>query len=454
MIRLRVLSGLVIVALGVGACQPSAPLASNNIPTPAAESISANLAAPSAPPAFKLGLVVFLTGSAAKPFGLPAQAGAQVIIEAINQGQAPAPYDTPGLGGVQIEPIFVDEAGGADKQVSELRRLYTQENVDAIIGYISSTDCLAVAPEAEDLQKLLVAFDCGTSRLFEERDYTYVFRTNAHQAIDSIAGARYLLKTHPEVTKIAGINQNYAWGQDSWAHFRDTLLKLNPAIQIVNEQFPPLNAGGYITELAALAQAQPEMIHSSFWGGDLNTLLAQSVQAGLWDERHLLLSVGEYALPELADQTPAGTIIGAHGPHGVLAPANPLNDWLIKLYTDRYHTRPTYPVYHMAQAILGLKMAYEKAQSQTGERPTPEQIAAAFTHLTYPTPSGDIALSIGRGHQAVEPAAYGTAGRYDPRTKEVMLENVIVYPAECVNPPDDMTTEQWIREGFPGARCP
>ena len=37
-----------------------------------------------------------------------------------------------------------------------------------VIGYISSGDCLGIAPVAEELKKLTVLFDCGTPRIFED----------------------------------------------------------------------------------------------------------------------------------------------------------------------------------------------------------------------------------------------------------------------------------------------
>jgi branched-chain amino acid transport system substrate-binding protein len=445
----QLVSGLLIIAVLLSACGGGATPTSQ--PTVEAPKVTTPDGAPAQ---VKIGFSVFLSGGAAAPFGIPAKNGAEVIIAAINSGQAPAPYNKPGIAGVPISAVYIDESGGAEKQITELRRLSNEEKVNLVIGYTSSTSCLAAAPVAEELKTLTVVFDCGTSRLFEERDYKYVFRTNAHQAIDSLAGARYALKVKPDVQTIAGINQNYSWGQDSWAHFRDTLAVLKPEVKVVNEQFPKLNAGDYSAEISALAQAQPNLIHSSFWGADLDGLMIQAAPRGIFDKSTMLLSVGEYALPGLGDKIPKGTIIGGHGPHGVMAPSSELNDWLVKLYTDKYGTRPTYPVYHMAQSILGAKLAYEKAIEKQGKWPTIEQVIEAFEYMEYPVPGGTIKMAIGKGHQAIEPAAFAVAGSYDSATKEVKLENLVTYPAECVNPPDGMTTEEWIKEGFPGAKCP
>lgn len=141
---------------------------------------------------FKIGIVSFLSGQAAESFGIPAVNGAKVLVDAFNKGQAPAPYNKPGIGGMPIEAIYVDEAGGATKQVQELRNLYEREKVDVVVGYVGSGDCLAVAPVAEELKKFLILYDCGTPRIFEDNTFRYVFRTAAHATMDNVAMARYL----------------------------------------------------------------------------------------------------------------------------------------------------------------------------------------------------------------------------------------------------------------------
>ena len=105
---------------------------------------------------FKIGIVSFLSGQAAESFGIPAVNGAKVLVDAFNKGAAPAPYNKVGFGGMKIEAVYVDENGGATKQVQELRNLYDREKVDAVVGYVGSGDCLAVAPAAEELKKFLI----------------------------------------------------------------------------------------------------------------------------------------------------------------------------------------------------------------------------------------------------------------------------------------------------------
>jgi len=111
--------------------------------------------------------------------------------------------------------------------------------------------------------------------------------------------------------------------------------------------------------------------------------------------------------------------------------------------------------YRMVQSLLGLKLAVEKAMAANGgKKPTPEQLADALRNSEWESPAGKIRMALGGGHQAVQDTAIGKT-RYDAGKKMVMLDDVMRFPADCVNPPPNMKSEEWIKAGFPGAKgCP
>jgi len=393
---------------------------------------------------FKIGVVTFLSGPAAGPFGVPARNAAEVLVESLNGGKLPAPYGQKGLGGRPVEMVLIDEFGGPTTQVTEYRNLVQKQNVDAVIGYISSGDCLAVAPVAEELKKLTLLFDCGTPRIFEDASYRYVFRTAPHSTLDNVAAALYVTETRPKLRKLAGINQNYAWGQDAWNDFEAAMKQLRPDVQVTTSQMPKLFAGQYGAEISALMSGSPEIIHSSFWDGDLDGFVLQASPRGLFKKSTALFTAGETAMYKLAGQIPDGTIIGARGPNGVFAPDTELNRWFRATYHDRYTLWPVYPSYRMAQALLALKSAYEKAQAG-GPAPDQERIIAALEGLAFESPSGMVQLAIGKGHQAVSEAVYGTVKIVKG---QITFVNVKRYPAEKVLPPDGVKAADWIKTTF------
>ena len=394
----------------------------------------------------KIGIVTFLSGPAAAPFGVPAKNAAEFVIEELNAGKVPAPYAKKGFGGAPLEMVIVDEAGSTTTQVTEFRNLVQRQNVDLIVGYVSSGNCLAIAPVAEELKKLTNFFDCGTPRIFEDASYKYVFRTSPTATMDSVGAALYVKDAKPGVKSIAGLNQNYAWGQDSWGDFELAMKVLVPNVEVKTSQMPKLFAGQYNAEISALLSGKPDVIHSSFWDGDLEALILQAGPRGLMKQSLTILTTGETAMHKLGPQIPDGTVLGARGPFGPYAPSNPYNKWFHGGFVAKYKGEPNYASYQMAQAILGVKLAWEKAQeSAGGKKPTNEQVAAALEHLNYEGPGGPVKMAIGKGHQAIMETAYGQTKLAGGKLTVVDVKR---YPAEKVNPPEGMKAADWIKGGF------
>lgn len=395
----------------------------------------------------KIGFVTFLSGGAAGPFGVPARNAAELMIQAINAGSVPAPYASNGIGGAKIESIFVDE--NSKQKNADYLKLVEKDGVDMVIGYISSGSCKAIAPEAEKAKKLTVLFDCGTPQIFEDivTDPKYTFRTGAHATMDNVAAARYLKKIGAKSGKIAGINQNYAWGQDSWRDFSASAKQLDDKTEVATKQFPKIYAGQYGSEISALLTSKPDVVHSSFWGGDMEAFIIQGGARGVFDRSKVILTTGETAMHRLGAQMPNGTIIGARGPHGDLAPKSELNDWFRKAYFDRFGTLPTYPSYKMAQALLGIKAAADKAGSIDQDA-----VISALRGLEWEGPSGKVSMALANGHQAIQDTAYGTY-KYDKDSGKAMLVDVVHFKAACVNPPVGAKSIDWINSGFKGAKC-
>ncbi len=410
--------------------------------------------APAAEPApVKIGFVTFLTGPAAAPFGIPDHNAAEMLVDRLNAGKVPAPYNRVGLGGAKIEAKFIDEAGPAANTVTEFRNLVERDHVDVVVGYVSSGNCLAIAPVAEELKELIVLDVCGTPRVFEEKPYHYVFRVNPHATMDNVAAAKYVLDQFKNLTIYSGINQNYAWGQDSWRDFRLVMKDLDPKATVDKALFPKLFAGEYGAEISTLLTSNAQIVHSSFYDGDLEAFIYQAAARGLPQRIPLVLTTGKSSLWRLGPKLPDGTIVEARGPHTFFAHDSELNTWFHKNYVDRFKEPPIYPAYDLAQSLLGLKFAWEKAQAKKGGgRPTTEEVIAAFEGISFPTPSTTVQMALGNGHQGITDTAIGTY-KFDKAEGKPELVDIVRYPAACVNPPADLNSVPWLEGGMKGAKC-
>ena len=239
------------------------------------------------PAELKLGMTTFLSGPAAV-FGVPGKAAAEIMIEDINA--------TGGVAGVKLKPIFIDEGIGGDKLLSEYRRVVQEEGVKVMLAAISSGSCNALAPVGEDLKVLNVMWDCGTEKILENKRYKYVVRTQANATSEMVSTVLHLLRTKPNFKTLAVINQDYAWGRDSWEIFINTLRTLKPDVQVVAELFPKFGSTDFSSEISRLQALSPDVILSTSWGGELDTLVRQSAQRGLIKSSTWVLPLAESSL--------------------------------------------------------------------------------------------------------------------------------------------------------------
>jgi len=393
----------------------------------------------------------FLTGGAAGPFGIPAMNGAKMVADAINAGKLPAPYDSKGFGGATATIEAIDEGGGATKQVAEYRNLVEKRGVDAVVGYISSGNCQALAPIAEELKQFTIFATCGTPRIFEEAPRTYVFRTMGHATADNVAAAMYVKEKYPDLKGYTGINQNYAWGQDSWRDFDLTLKQIMPNSTASDKtQFPKIFAGQYGSEISAMSLDKADLIHTSFWGGDLEAFIFQGNARGLFKKKIGVFTVGGTAAYRLGKKLPDGLVLGARGPYGILVRDrdSALNQWFVNTYKNLYGTYPSGPAYQYGQAILAAKIAYDKAGSDASD----EALGDALRGITFESFSTTVEMSLGGGHQAVTENGYGIT-KYDDENGENVVTDVKFYPGSCIMPPEGVNSVDWIKGGMKGAKC-
>ena len=405
--------------------------------------------------AIKIAVPAFLSGGAAGPFGVPARNGAEIVIDAINKGTLPAPYNTKGFAGATASVDFIDESGGSTKQVAEYRNLVQKRGMDVVIGYISSGSCVALAPVIEELKTLTVLATCGTPRVFEDHTWKYTFRTMGHATSDNVAAALYVASDLPDVNTYTGINQNYAWGQDSWRDFDLTMQQVKPSSKASDKlQFPKIFAGQYGTEISALSLDKSDLVHSSFWGGDLEAFIFQGAARGLYKKKKVVLTVGGTASYRLGKKMPDGVVLGARGPYGILVRdrKTALNEWFINTYKNRYGTYPSGPAYQYGQAVLATKIAFDKAAAAAGGYPTQDQVIDAFTGMEFESFSTTVKMALGKGHQAITENGYGIT-KYDSEEGEPGVTDVKFFPAECVMPPEGVSSVDWIKGGMKGAKC-
>ena len=393
--------------------------------------------AQSKPTELKVGITTFLSGPASV-FGVPGMAAADLYIEQLNAAG--------GISGVKIVPTYIDEGVGADKLLSEYRRVVQETGTKVMLSAVSSGNCNIIAPVAEDLKVLNILWDCGTEKVLEEKRYRYVTRTQANATIEMLSTVLYLLKTKPDIKTIAVMNQDYAWGRDSWELFRNALLALKPDVKIVAELFPKFGATDYSTEISRLQALRPDVILSTSWGGDLDTFVRQASQRGLMKSSLLVLPLAESSLERLGTALPDGVIVGARGDHYFLHPQykdEPKLKNFTKKFQEKTGAYPIYPVFHMVQALDGLVAGYQKAiKINKGQWPSTEQVADAMRGLEFRGLTG--VVKIREDGQGLEDQLLGVTRKVAGYNFPV-LEKIMIYPADLISTPVGQKSPEWVK---------
>jgi branched-chain amino acid transport system substrate-binding protein len=320
-----------------------------------------------------------------------------------------------------------------------------EEKVDAVLGYTSSGNCLAIAPIADELKTLTVFHVCGTSQLEAKMGKGgYSFRTSNDQVSDSVLLAKWAAKNRPNVKTIASIQPDYSWGRDCWGAFKIAMQNLKPEIKVKAELWPKLFAGEFSAEISRLLATRADVIHTSLWGGDLITFVKQAMPRGLFKQSTVLLSVGEQILQTV--RVPDGTVALPRLTAGYFLDPDSETDPLQKEYVDGYKKRydfyPDYPAYRAYQAWAGLKAAYEKAIDIVGGWPTTEQVISAFENLTYQVPGGNAYMR--EDHQVITGGIIGVT-KYSEKYGFPILVDRQRFAAEDVSHPFGMDPMEWVK---------
>lgn len=383
----------------------------------------------------RIGVSTYLSGAGAV-FGVPAQEAAQLLVAQINADG--------GIKGAPVELTFIDENKGVDNVVVEYRSLVESKKVDAMIIGLSSSICLAVAPVAEQLKMPTMLWDCGTARLYEEGAYDYVYRTSDYTPSNNVAVALYMLKAMPEVKTIAGINQDYAFGRDNWFVFKEAVKALRPDIKIVAEMFPKLGTSNYSTEISRLAALRPDVVFTTLWGGDMNTFVKQASSRGLFRTSRLVTANGESSMEQLGKTFPAGAIVGMRGDSWAFNPAkadDPEHQTFVDEFRKRTGAYPSFPSYHMAQALRAVQVALE--DNWDGKRGSiQEALLKGWNGLELDDFTGK--LTIRGDNQAMEGQLVGIAAPKEGQPY-LTLKQLVVVPPELTSPPAGSKTEEWVK---------
>jgi branched-chain amino acid transport system substrate-binding protein len=359
----------------------------------------------------KVGFPMILSGPGAL-FGEPALKGAQMFEEEINAKG--------GVLGRKIQIVPRDTKGNADEAVRVARELVLKENVDFLVGTLTSAEGPAVSVVAKENKIVFIAPIPKTDQLTApDKLHPYVFRVAATTTMEGRSAAEIVAKW--PVKRIATISPDYAYGQDVTKSFVEHLKKVAPQMEVVDQQWPKLGEGDYTPFINAQLAKKPDAVFSSLWGGHFLTFAKQAKPLGYFDAvKYNFIGVGEAGSPEstktMGDDYPVG--IWGNSYDAFYWDGPPAH----REYTARLskYLKDEYPSSWAIQGYMGMQFlaeAIKKANSTDSDK-----VSKALLGLTVETPHGKMTLRE-KDHQLNRGQLYGKTVR-DPKYPFAIMKPV------------------------------
>jgi len=239
----------------------------------------------------RIGMATTLSGSIAL-FGVANENGAQLAVDQLNEAG--------GVLGRPLELIVRDDQAAPEEGAAIARDLIISENVDMLLGPVSSGVALAITEVSAERKVPFIVHTSNTEALMVEEFQPYMVSVVPNTGMEARAQGVDLADS--EFTRWATIAPDYEFGQAQTGTFVDTLTDENPDVEIVEQQFPELGETDFQPFITSLLSAEPEAVYSPLFAGDLVTFTRQAANFGFFDQTEFTALYETDALTELGDE--------------------------------------------------------------------------------------------------------------------------------------------------------
>ncbi len=323
----------------------------------------------------------------------PYKKGWELAVEEVNAAG--------GVLGKKLQVVSRDDNGNPGDAVRVAEELVSREGVALIAGTFLSNTGLAVTDFAKQRKVFFLAAEPLTDKITWQNGNRYTFRLRPNTYMQSAMLV-------PEAAKLkkkrwAIVYPNYEYGQSAAATFKAMLKKLQPDVEFVAEQAPPLGRIDAGAVAQALADAKPDAIFNVLFGADLSKFVREGNTRELFKGREvvsLLTGEPEYIEP-LREEAPVGWIVTGYPYYGIQTDEHKK---FFLAYFRKYNEYPRLGSVVGYSTILSIAEGIRKAKSTDTEK-----LIAAFSGMQVLTPLGKVT------YRAIDHQS--TMGAYLGRTK-------------------------------------
>jgi branched-chain amino acid transport system substrate-binding protein len=284
-----------------------------------------------------------------------------------------------------------------------LAEAYDDDDAVLAVGPVSSGVALAMLPVAEEYGKILLVEPAVADSITGENWNRHIFRTGRNSSQDAIANAVAL---GGEGVKVATLAQDYAFGRDGVAAFRQAIEATGA--EVVHEEYAPQDAQDFTAHAQrifdALKDEDGRKVLFVIWAGGANPL--GKIKAMQPERFEIELATGGNILVAMEAYKELPGMEGATYYYYEI-PDNEVNDWLVKEHQERFGTPPDF----FTAGGMAAGIAVVEALKKAGSTDT-EDLIAAMEGMEFMTPKGVMRFRP-EDHQALQ-SMYHFKIRVDP----------------------------------------
>ena len=283
------------------------------------------------------------------------------------------------INGDKIVVIEKDTQMKPDIGKAVLAEAYGDDEADIAVGPVSSGVALAMLPVAEEYEKVLIVEPAVADSITGENWNRFIFRTGRNSSQDAISNAVAL---GGEGVTIATLAQDYAFGRDGVAAFREALE--SSGAKIAHEEYVPTDTTDFTAAAERIFNAMGEIEGKKklfiIWAGGGNPM--GKINAMDPSRFGIEIATGGNILAALTAYKELPGMEGATYYYYEI-PKNPVNDWLVKEHMDRFDTPPDFFTAGGMAAGIAVVEAIKKAGSTDTEA-----LISAMEGMEWETPKG------------------------------------------------------------------
>ena len=348
-----------------------------------------------APPApkverpIKVGIIDCYSGPPAV-YAKDALNGFKLALEEINKE---------GVLGTTIEYTTRDTKFKVDIGLSMAKELVMQENVDILVGTISSGVALAVSDYAKEEKVPFIVWISKSEKITGAKGHRYVFSTGENTAMAGKAGGVALSKKPYTKYWIAGDDYEYghAIANAAWRN----LQALKPDVELIGESWWKVGEPDLVPYLTAIMGAKPDAVIFATGGASMTNVMKAIKATGMSEE----IPIWIHTATDHAVLKP----LGAEAPEGVMGtmdyhfyyPDTPANQAFVKAFEEAYGEPPGFPAFHGYMTAHFIAEAFKKAGTLDREK-----FIDALEGLKIDSPVGKVEMRA-CDHQVVLPMYLG-----------------------------------------------